>query len=92
VHVSHDDDTSAPAPDTHDLTQAPTAPMIALDPPLVAPPVVHLYNTRLRNNIVQPKQRTVGMVTYSVVRSSDSEPTSHVSALKDPLRRQSNGY
>jgi hypothetical protein len=28
------------------------------------------------------------MVTYSVVQSSISEPTSHVAALKDPLWRQ----
>ena len=69
--------------------------MIALDPPIqiaqdltVAPSAVHPYGTRLRNNIVKPKQRTDGTVTYSVVRSSAPEPTSHVSALKDPLWRQ----
>jgi len=48
----------------------------------------HRYGTRLKNNIHQPKKRTDGTVTYSVVRSSVSEPKSHIIALKYPLWRQ----
>jgi hypothetical protein len=45
----------------------------------------HSYGTRLKNNIRQPKQRTDGMVTYSVSRVSSSEPSSHIDAMKNPL-------
>jgi hypothetical protein len=48
----------------------------------------HQYGTQLKNNVRKPKQRTDDTVTYSVVRSSISKPTSHVAALKDPLWRQ----
>jgi hypothetical protein len=48
----------------------------------------HPYGTRLCHNIRQPKKRTDGTVTYSVVRSSPQEPTSHKIALQDPLWRQ----
>jgi hypothetical protein len=49
---------------------------------------IHPYGTRLRNNLCQPKIRTDGTVTYSVIRSSSSEPTSHISAMKHALWRQ----
>jgi hypothetical protein len=48
----------------------------------------HPYGTRLRHNIRQPKKRKDGTVTYSVVRSSPQEPTSHKIALQNPLWRQ----
>jgi hypothetical protein len=51
----------------------------------VSHPTKHTYDTRFRHNIHKPKQRTDGTVTYSVVRSSDSAPTSHIVALNDPL-------
>lgn len=51
-------------------------------------PVQHRMQTRLRNNIKQPKVFTVGTVIYgataSRVAASDSEPTSHVEALEHP--------
>jgi hypothetical protein len=48
----------------------------------------HGYGTRLQHNIHKPKIRTDGTVTYSAVRSSPSEPTSHVQALADPHWKQ----
>jgi hypothetical protein len=48
----------------------------------------HPYGTRLRHNLRQPKVRTDGTVTYSAIRSSSSEPTSHIAAMKHPLWRQ----
>jgi hypothetical protein len=54
----------------------------------VSHPAEHPYGTRLRHNICKPKQHTDGTFTYSVVRSSDSAPTSHIFALNDPLWRR----
>jgi hypothetical protein len=42
----------------------------------------------LQHNIRKPKQRTDGTVTYSVVRTSSSEPTSYIEALKHPSWNQ----
>ena len=68
---------------------APTAPLAtagmivpsAMDPA----PTVHPYGTRLKHNIKQPKVRIDRTVTYSVVRSSSSESTSHITAMEHPL-------
>lgn len=46
---------------------------------------IHPYGTRLRNNLRQPKIRTDGTVTYSAIRSSSREPTSHITAMKHAL-------
>jgi hypothetical protein len=59
---------------------------VARPAPDVGP--THQYGTRLKHNIRQLKKRTDDTVTYYVVRSSISETTSHVAALKDPLWRQ----
>lgn len=54
----------------------------------------HHYGTRLKNNIRKPKIRTDGtvgysaIVTYSVTRTANLEPSSHVTALKDPNWKQ----
>ena len=56
------------------------------EPGISAPPA-HTYGTRLQNNIKRPKIRTDGTVTYSAVRTSDAEPTSHVIAMEHPLWR-----
>ena len=71
---------------------APVAPLAAAGttfPSVVDPaPTTHSYSTRLKHNINQPKVHTNGTVTYSVVRSSASEPTSHITAMEHPLWRQ----
>jgi hypothetical protein len=58
-----------------------------VDPPANEPQITngHSYGTRLKHNIRQPKIRTDGTVMYSVSRVSPSEPSSHVTAMKDPL-------
>ena len=38
----------------------------------------HHYGTHLKNNIRRPKIRTNDTVTYSVVLSYDSKPSTHV--------------
>jgi hypothetical protein len=48
----------------------------------------HLYGTWLKNNIRKLKTCTDGTVSYSVSRISSAEPTSHVTALKNPPWRQ----
>ena len=71
---------------------APIAPLATAGttvPSIVDPaPTTHLYGTRLKHNIKKPKVRTHGTVTYSVVRSSATEPTSHITAMEHPLWRQ----
>jgi hypothetical protein len=79
-------DTSVHAPvptasPTLDRVYIPAAPDSTMGPS-------HPYGTRLKHNIRQPKKQTDGTVTYSMVRSSISEPNSYVVALKDPLWRQ----
>jgi hypothetical protein len=54
--------------------------------PDAAPPT-HGYRTRLSHNLRQPKIRTDGTITYTDVKSSNAEPTSHVTALAHPLWR-----
>jgi hypothetical protein len=54
--------------------------------PDAAPPT-HGYRTRLSHNLRQPKIRTDGTITYTDVKSSNAEPTSHVTTLTHPLRR-----
>ena len=51
-------------------------------------PTTHPYGTRLKNNIKKPKVCTDGTIAYSIVRSSASEPTSHITAMEHPLWRQ----
>ena len=51
-------------------------------------PTTHPYGTQLKHDIKQPKVRTNETVTYSVVWSFASEPTSHIIAMKHPLWRQ----
>jgi hypothetical protein len=63
-----------PAPAIHSGAAVPAAP-------------AHRYETRLRNNIKQPKVRTDGTVTYSAVRTSDEEPTCYTNAKSHPLWR-----
>ena len=48
-------------------------------------PPAHPHRTRLSHNLRQPKIRTDGTVTYSAVRTTDAVPTSHVTALANPL-------
>lgn len=50
-------------------------------------PPAHKYGTRLSHNIQKPKVRTDGTVTYSAIRTSNTEPTSHVTAMAHPLWR-----
>lgn len=69
----HAPDPEAPATGTHDI-----------DPGIS----IHPYGTRLKNNIRQPKKRTDGTVTYSVIRTSTAVPESHITAMKDPNWRQ----
>jgi hypothetical protein len=45
----------------------------------------HSYGIRLKHNICQPKVRTDGTVTYSVVRAPAIEPTAHIAAMKNPF-------
>jgi hypothetical protein len=45
----------------------------------------HHYGTRITNNIQRPMVRTNGTVTYSVTHSCPIDPTSHLTAIKDPL-------
>jgi hypothetical protein len=70
-----------------DSTEVPTSAMATPDD-IAAKLQPHPYGTRLQNNIKKPKQRTDGTVTYSVVRTSSTEPTSHTEALQHPLWRQ----
>lgn len=71
--------TVAPGPDQ--------VPALAADGQLEGAPDApsHHYGTRLRHNIRQPKTRTDGTVTYSAVRTSDDEPSSHIIAMEHPL-------
>jgi hypothetical protein len=48
-------------------------------------PPAHPHRTRLSHNLRQPKIRTNGTVTYSAIRTTDAVPTSHVTALVNPL-------
>jgi hypothetical protein len=80
--VPHAVDIFAPSSIPDDV---PTTEDAACPAPVLDVGHTHQYGTRLKNNIRQPKQWTDGMVTYSVVRSSISEPTSHVVTLKVPL-------
>ena len=66
------------------LTTADTAVPSNVDPA----PTTYSYGTRLKHNIKKPKVRTDGTITYYVVRSSTSEPTSHITAMEHPLWRQ----
>jgi histone deacetylase 1/2 len=70
-----------------DSAEVPTSAMSPLDD-IAAKLQPHPYGTRLQNNIKKPKQRTDGTVTYSMVRTSSTEPTSHTEALQHPLWRQ----
>lgn len=45
----------------------------------------HSYGTRLKSSIRCRKIRTDGTMTYSAIRSLDSEPDSYVDALEHPL-------
>ena len=54
----------------------------------VPAPSAHPYGTRLQHNIRRPKIRTDGTVTYSAVRASATEPSSHVDAMENPLWRR----
>jgi hypothetical protein len=81
--IPHAVDTSAP-PSV--LDEVPAMKDVARPAPNVGP--THQYGTRFKHNIWQPKKRTDDTVTYSVVWSYISKPTSHVAALKDPLWRQ----
>jgi hypothetical protein len=65
----------------------PVSDSVAPAPPALENSTAHQYGTRLQNNIRRPKIRTDGTVTYSSVKVSD-EPTSHITALSDPLWRQ----
>jgi hypothetical protein len=76
---------SNPGTDSHEDPARTTGSPIALDNQQV--PLAHLHGTRLQNNIRQPKIRTDGTVTYSMSRVSSLEPSSHVTAMKHPLRR-----
>jgi hypothetical protein len=78
---------TAPPSGPADLVPAPTSEEHAIVA-LVSHPVEHTYDTRLRHNIRKPKQHTDVIVTYSMVWSSDSAPTSHIVALNDPLWRR----
>ena len=59
------------------------------DSEVTAPaPPAHKYGTCLSHNIQKPKVRTDGTVTYSAIRTSDTEPTSHVTAMAHPFGGQ----
>ena len=65
---------------------APLATIGTTVPSAVDPaPTSHPNGTRLKNNIKQSKVHIDGTVTYFVVRSSVSESTSHITAMKHPL-------
>jgi hypothetical protein len=51
-------------------------------------PTSHSYCTHLKHNIRKSKVRTDGTVTYSVVRSSSTEPTSHIIVMQHHLWHQ----
>jgi histone deacetylase 1/2 len=70
-----------------DSTEVPTSAMATPDD-IAAKLQPHPYGTRLQNNIKKSKQRTDGTVTYSVVRTSSTKPTSHTEALQHLLWRQ----
>lgn len=67
---------SVGAPEENDVQPQPGLPDNA--------PATHTYGTRLSHNIVKPKICTDGTVSYSTMRISDSEPSSHQEALVDP--------
>ena len=68
---------------------APLATASTVVPSVVDPaPTTHPYGTKLNHNIKQLKVHTYETVTYSMVRSSASEPTSHITAMEHPLWHQ----
>ena len=71
---------------------APVAPLATAGtvvPSVVDPaPTTHPYGTWLKHNIKKFKVRIDGTVTYSMVQSSASEPTSHITAMEHLLWRQ----
>ncbi|KAK4415342.1 Retrovirus-related Pol polyprotein from transposon RE1 [Sesamum alatum] len=88
TNASAQSDTSAPALTSSDTAQSDDRNTPTAEPPSADNSSAHQYGTRLQNNIRRPKVRTDGTVTYSVVKDSISEPTSHVTAMGHPLWRQ----
>jgi hypothetical protein len=79
---------SAPCMDSSDEPAEACTLMSESSAPCIDAAPSHQYGTRLKNNIRQPKVRTDDTVTFLVVRSSTTEPRSHVTAMEHPLWRQ----
>jgi hypothetical protein len=63
-----------PEPSTA-AVRSPAHPVEPTQPTVATPDApAHRYDTRLSNNIKQPKVRIDGKVTYSAIRSTDEEP------------------
>jgi hypothetical protein len=74
---------SVPAVETEEQTETCTSP-VGSPATVTPPPAASMPRTRLQNNIRKPKIRTDGTVTYSVVHTASSEPTSYIEAMKQP--------